>query len=154
MSLKSIFIICVLTSAILLLHTLAQILIPQGQQTRFTTFSRGRNFGDSGGGGWGALWLHTSWEAVAGTACCYWFPQMKDRKSEHSPLGYFKQSDVPEQGSLKTGCLLGRVAARCQHHQPLQLPVGEGQLVDGEHVYSLHPLRSEVWQPFYIATCF
>lgn len=71
-------------------------------------------------------------------------PTDEGQEVEHSPLGYFKQSDVPEQGSLKTGCLLGRVAARCQHHQPLQLPVGEGQRVDGEHVYSLHPLRSEV----------
>ena len=120
------FLFVLLTSTVLLSHTLAQSLIPWGQETRLTAISWGKTCGDSGGEG-------ESWEVVSVTSCHFWFPQARDRMSEHSTLDPSTLTEVPQKEaqhyfqecSWKTKARLeqemgGEESQRIQHPWPFQ----------------------------------
>lgn len=120
-----------LTSAVLSSHTLAQILIPWGQEIRLTAVSWGEDLWGSWAWGLQDFGCCESWEVVSVTSCHCWFPQPRDRMSKHSTLDPSTLTEVPQkepqhyfqEGSWKTKACVGQEmggegSQRIQHPWP------------------------------------
>ena len=131
--LKCIFVICVADFYCSVVTYLGPESHPLGPGDQVNSYLLGKDLWGFWGWGLEDLGCCESWEVVSVTSCHFWFPQPRDKMSEHSTLDPSTLTEVPQkeaqhyfqERSWKTKACLeqemgGEGSQRIQHPWPLQ----------------------------------